>query len=199
MHACAPPLGTSPSASTSLPMATSRPWLQMVCGPAPGRAAARLLELPWPAPSACDECCEAPRCSPTVEAELYSISWGVSTPLGVRCPGEGAGAGRAELIAPALGAHTAERLPPCTSTGSGSSFGCPELRLRTRSSGFHMPLPASELPCELVRASCTPGPKQAPEPAPEPEELRAGSWNLPDDFRRAAGCECTPAPMHTEL
>jgi len=117
----------------------------------------------------------------------------VSTPLGVRCPGEGAGAERAEL-----GAHTAERLSPCTSTGSGSSLGCAELRLRTRSSGFHMPLPR-ELPCELVSASWRPGPKQAPEPAPEPEELRAGSWNLPDDFRRAAGCECTPAPMHTEL
>ena len=35
-----------------------------------------------------------------------------------------------------LGAHTAERLSPCTSTGSGSSLGCAELRLRTRSSGF---------------------------------------------------------------
>ena len=34
-----------PCRAASLPMATSRPWLQMVWGPAPGSAAAMLLEL----------------------------------------------------------------------------------------------------------------------------------------------------------
>ena len=68
----------------------------------------------------------------------------------MRCPGAGLGAGMGvlELIAAAGdGAHVAE----CTSTGSGSSFGGPELRLRTRSSGFQVPLPSLELPCGVIR------------------------------------------------
>ena len=54
------------------------------------------------------------------------------------------------------------------------------------------------------------GPLSEPLFMPEPAESsgslgeagdllpRLNSWNLPDDFRRAAGCAC-PAPMQTEL